>query len=226
MRVNLQKVLLLSLLTIVSLSVIIFILRQGREDSWNFYYHLSIELIGGVVTIILFDVIIGNRQKRIESRNLLLRDLYSEEEEIRVMALDELLKERLLNGVILKRVDFTTLSLIDRSFEGISFFRCQFFGTQLNHATFKKCKFTKSNFAGANLNESTFSKCMLDDCDYQNSFFEKSNIIDSTFAKCKFDNAKFLKTSMHSSSFDGCSSKGAKVEDINIDDSTRRHFLL
>lgn len=226
MRQNRLLLLALALLLTGSSIIIWYTIHTGHEESWSLYYHLSLELLSDVVIIFLFDLIIGERQKRSEQKTSLMRHLYSEEEEIRVLALDQLLEEELLEGAILNNVDFRTLNLKGRNFENITFFKCKFFGSQLENASFKHCNFKGTDFSGGNLTTSEFEDCYLDNCNFSGSFFEDSAISDCTFDSCNLDNSRFSRSNIFNSVFEKCSANAMVAREINIDVLSGKTFPI
>jgi uncharacterized protein YjbI with pentapeptide repeats len=214
----------LSTLFIISSVTIWHTVHVGHEEPWSFYYHLSLELLSDVIIIILFDLIIKDRQRKSETRALLIRDLYSEEQEIRILALDHLLSEGLLSGVILNNIDFRALDLKGRRFERITFFKCNFFGSQLEDAIFIECRLKRTDFSAGNLNESEFQKCVLDSCNFAGSFFTDSAVIDCKFSSCDLSNSRFRRSNVYNTVFEDCPSADMVTDENNIDEVSSRTF--
>ena len=217
MNPKILRLVIISTLLIVSSWIVWNAVRSGGEKLETFFFHIAIEMVGSVITVVLFDVIIGSRLRRNESRSLFLRDLYSDEQEIRVYALDQLLKDNLLKRFSLNKVDFSAFALEKRSFDGIRFFKCKFFGTQLEGVVFRSCHFEKCDFSGANLNKSSWTECMAEGCLFSGAFFEETVIRDTKFNKSNFTMSRFIKTILKNTAFIDCSATKIVISGIDAD---------
>src|ERR1043166_545269 len=224
MRSNRLILLVLSIIALTSGLIIWYTVHSGEDKPVSVSFALALELLSDVIMIVLIDLMIRDRHKRLETKTTLMRDLYSEEEEIRLLALDNLIDERLLQGSILNAIDFSTLNLNGRRFYDVTFFKCRFFGSQLKNARFEKCKFIRADFSGANLNTAQIYRSVLDRCNLSGSFFDDSEISESSFDNCNLDNGHFNKSNILESTFRKCTADNLVASELNIDSESAKSF--
>lgn len=177
---NFSKIAALSLLLIVSVLLIGYSLCKGQE--WpGLWLNLATELLGAVVTFLIFDYYIGNREKIQEAKTSLIRDLHSEDRELRMYAFTRLVEDDLLSDIKVNGVNLDGLVLEKQKMDNVDFSLSSLIGANIDNCEFYNCRFNKSKLKGSVLTNTTFKKCSFDRADFSGSHFTNNKVINSTF---------------------------------------------
>lgn len=183
---NFSKVAALSLLLIVSILLIGYSLCEGQQWS-GLWLNLATELLGAFVTFLIFDYYIGNREKIHEAKNSLLRDLHSEDRELRLYAFSRLVEDNFLNAIKVNGVNLDGIVLGKQKIINVDFSLSSLIGANINDCEFSDCRFNKSQLRGSVITNTTFKKCSFDKADFSGSFFTNNKVISSTFVQSILD---------------------------------------
>lgn len=209
-----NKVFIISLLTVIGIAIAIWCVCFEDQTFTSFMLSIATELLGGVITIYLFDVIIGDRDKKKEQKEILMRDLRLSEFDLREWAFIKLIDENLFFKTEVNKIDLDSFTVNNKNISKVTFAFCSFYGTNLKSCVFIHCKFYRCSFIGSVFNNSTFIECIFEKCNFSGCYFISTNFkLKSKFVNCEIETMITDKTtSLTDASFTDCTVIDAKTK--------------
>lgn len=216
---------LLLILTVISGLASFFLNRLQWVSSW--LLNISSELIGAVITYILFELIIGRAEKKNEEERrkieaqLQLRTklLKAESFEEKQLILDEINALGVMRGANLMYSDLNGLYMSGLDMQGVDFSWSDLSGANLSNANLEGANLTNTNLRGAILMEANFRSAILVGADLQNA----------TIVGANFDYAILRQTKFQFSNLEKASFLGSVVDEAIANEHTLmpdgQHFV-
>jgi len=157
-------------------------------QSWSgVWLNAGTGLVGSVVTYLLFDRLLGLRERSQERRESLIRDLNSTESAIRRRALEEMAARNWLTGADLRMCNLSGLSLRDLDLSGANLSGSNMFGADLTGAVLRRAIARGADFRGAQMVGANLEEVNFEDCDLRGAFVRDANARGAVFANAKLD---------------------------------------
>jgi len=213
------------------MSLLINIFTMSNQSIWleGWLQNFSTEMFGGLLTFILFDLIIGQREKRREQQTRIRQQQASDLSRLKAsrsnderqaildeMSASDTLQYADLSGMVFNNLRFDNMNLAHANLSRIQAKQCSFINTNLSDANLEQSIFiqvnmTRSDCQGVNLERATLTNANLTGCDLM-----YSNLWGINAQGVILRNARLRHSRMWGADIRGCDLTGADYDDETL----------
>lgn len=204
------------------------ITRERKREWWAAWLQgISTEMIGAIVTVILFSVIVGEAERdqaELESQAQLVRQMRSTINTEAIRAVEEL---RLQDWYIVaaNNGDFEGANLSGANLQGFHLRGASFVSANLEGANLSWTLAEGANFFYANLTDADLTRAVLDTASFWNANLSGANLTDARVSiadlrDANLSGAILVETQMGNTNLSGANLSGADVSRAQFDRNT------
>lgn len=182
-----------------------------------FILNLATSLIGSVVTYLIFDRLIGLKEKERDKRTQLIRDLHGMDRELRDLALQEMIKHGWLVDADLRGVNLEGTALLrGKDLTRANLTRAKLFGADLSEAKLDGAILYDADLHGAILIGCSLEAANLAEADLRECFLERANLRACDLTRADLSGAKLKDANTDKAKIDGTKLAGADLTRTEI----------
>lgn len=136
------------------------------------------------------------------------------------------LKSVFFECIILPKVDFSRLDIIDCNFEGCIFTEVNFAGALLYNVNLSNSYLEKANFVGANIKEANMKKAILKKCEFRDAVLEGTDLEGADLEGARIERANLMKVNLKKTNLSKASLSWANLFEANLIGAVMKETIL